>query len=63
MTSAEYKAGREQLGLTQQQLANVTGMTQPAVARIETTRKPTKQQAATMRLLLLVNKHGLMMVM
>lgn len=52
MTSAEYKQARHKLGITQAELANRLGMTQPMVARIETRRRPTKQQAAAIKLLL-----------
>ena len=47
MTSAEFKQIRQQLGLTQAELAETMGMTQQAVSRIERgERQPTKQQWA-----------------
>lgn len=57
MTSAEFKAARKKTGMSQKQLAEKLGMTQQMVSRIETgTRQPTKQQAAAMRLLLILHK-------
>ena len=47
MTSQEFKTIRQQLGLTQAELAETMGMTQQAVSRIERgERQPTKQQWA-----------------
>ena len=52
MTSIEFKAIREDLGLTQAELADWLGMTQPMVSRIERgEREPTRQQAAAILLL------------
>lgn len=50
MTSDEFRRLRISLGLTQAELADIMGMTQPAVARIESgERKPTKLHAAFLR--------------
>ena len=47
MTSTEFRSLRLQLGLTQTELANRLGMTQPMVSRIERgEREPTNQQGA-----------------
>ena len=52
MTSAEFRAIRRQLGLTQAELAARLGMTQPMVSRIERgDREPTNQQGAAIVLL------------
>ena len=52
MTSIEFKAIREDLGLTQAELAAKLGMTQPMVSRIERgEREPTNQQGAAITLL------------
>lgn len=52
MTSTEFRAIREDLGLTQTELADWLGMNQPHISRIERgERQPTKQQAAAIRLL------------
>ena len=52
MTSIEFKAIREDLGLTQAELADWLGMTQPMVSRIERgDREPTNQQGAAILLL------------
>ena len=52
MTSIEFKAIREDLGLTQAELADWLGMAQPHISRIERgERQPTRQQAAAIRLL------------
>ena len=52
MTSIEFKAIREDLGLTQAELADWLGMTQPMVSRIERgEREPTNQQGAAIALL------------
>jgi transcriptional regulator with XRE-family HTH domain len=53
MTSEQFKAARLACGLTQAQFADLMGMEQPSIARIETgARQPTKQQAATVALIL-----------
>lgn len=46
MTSTEFKETRLRLGMTQAQLGAFMGMNQAAIARIETTRQPTKKDAA-----------------
>ena len=52
MTSAEFRATRQALGLTQAELAANLGMTQPMVSRIERgERQPTVQQGAAILLL------------
>ena len=52
MTSAEFRATRQALGLTQAELAANLGMTQPMVSRIERgEREPTVQQGAAITLL------------
>ena len=52
MTSTEFRAIREDLGLTQAELADRLGMTQPMVSRIERgARQPTVQQGAAIMLL------------
>lgn len=52
MTSEEFRAIRQSLGLTQTELADRLGMTQPMVSRIERgEREPTNQQGAAITLL------------
>ena len=52
MTSKEFRAIRQSLGLTQTELADRLGMTQPMVSRIERgERQPTVQQGAAILLL------------
>ena len=52
MTSAEFRAIRQALGLSQTKLADRLGMTQPMVSRIERgEREPTNQQGAAILLL------------
>ena len=52
MTSEEFRAIRQSLGLTQTELAGRLGMTQPMVSRIERgEREPTNQQGAAIFLL------------
>ena len=52
MTSTEFRAIREALGLTQVELAEWLGMEQPHISRIESgERQPTKQQAAAITML------------
>ena len=60
MTSAEFRAIRQALGLSQTELAAKLGMTQPMVSRIERgDRKPTNQQGAAITLLReLLTKEG-----
>ena len=50
MTGLEFKKIRQALGLTQQQLADMMGMWQTHISRIERG-NPTKQQAAFIGLL------------
>lgn len=52
MTPQDFRQARLRLGLTQEQLAILMGMRQEGIARIETTRAPTKIQAAFVRHLL-----------
>ena len=52
VTSKEFRAIRQSLGLTQTELADRLGMTQPMVSRIERgDREPTNQQGAAILLL------------
>ena len=52
MTSAEFRAIRQALGLNQTELAARLGMTQPMVSRLERgEREPTNQQGAAILLL------------
>ena len=52
MNSAEFRATRQALGLSQTELADRLGMTQPMVSRIERgERQPTVQQGAAILLL------------
>ena len=52
MTSEEFRAIRQALGLNQTKLAAKLGMTQPMISRIERgEREPTNQQAAAILLL------------
>ena len=52
MTSAEFRAIRQALGLNQTELADRLGMTQPMVSRIERgERERTNQQGAAILLL------------
>ena len=52
MTSEEFRAIRQALGLNQTELAAKLGMTQPMVSRIERgEREPTNQQGAAIVLL------------
>ena len=52
MTSTEFRAIRQALGLNQAELADRLGMTQPMVSRIERgERGPTNQQGAAIMLL------------
>ena len=61
MTSAEFRAIRQSIGLNQTELADRLGMTQPMVSRIERgDREPTNQQGAAILLLreLLTKEEG-----
>ncbi len=61
MTSEEYKKIRKQCGLTQTQAAPLLGLHQSGIARIESgSRAPSKQQAAALRLLATIARHGLL---
>ena len=52
MTSKEFRAIRQSLGLNQTELAAKLGMTQPMVSRVERgEREPTNQQGAAILLL------------
>ena len=52
MTSEEFRAIRQALGLNQAELAAKLGMTQPMISRIERgERGPTNQQGAAIMLL------------
>ena len=59
MTSAEFAANRRTIGLTQSDLGLLMGAGQTEIARLETTREPTKKYAAMMRSLLLLHRHGM----
>jgi transcriptional regulator with XRE-family HTH domain len=57
MTSAELKAARESLNLTQVKMARLLGMTQPHYCRLEKGREgrqPTKQQARAVEILQII---------
>lgn len=57
MTSEQFKAARLACGITQEAMGELMGMAQESIARIETgARQPTKQQAATVALILKLNK-------
>ena len=60
MTSTEFRAIRQALGLNQTELAAKLGMTQPMVSRVERgEREPTNQQGAAILLLReLLTKEG-----
>ena len=61
MTSTEFRAIRQALGLNQTELAAKLGMTQPMVSRVERgEREPTNQQGAAILLLreLLTKEEG-----
>ncbi len=60
MTSSEFAANRRTLGLSQAALALLIGCQQPDIARLETTRQPTRWHSAVMRTLLLLHKYGLL---
>jgi len=60
MTSQEFKQTRHGIRITQADLAKIMGMTQPAIARIESgSRQPTKQQAAALRVIAVVTRNGM----
>lgn len=46
MTSAEFRAIRAQLGISQAELARLMGLTAREINRIEIARNPTRLQAA-----------------
>ena len=57
MTSNEFKGLRKKMGLTQIQLADLMGMPQPSLARIESgARQPTRQHAAHIQAIALLDK-------
>ena len=61
MTSYEFRAARETLGLTQKQLAAAMGMEQPSISRIEGGgRYPTRQQACHIKSLLFIKQRRLL---
>ena len=61
MTSDEFREARKELGLTQHQLADLIGLHQTSIARIETgASKPTKVHAASMRLAKILHKNNLL---
>ncbi len=61
MTSKEFREARKKLGLTQNELAQIMGMNQPGIARLESgERQPTKQHSATIKLILLLDKYLLL---
>ena len=56
MTSSEFRRIREEMELTQAELAKKMGLVQPAVSRIECgERNPTKQQAMHIKALRLLH--------
>ncbi len=60
MTNNEYREARRKLGVNQQQLSLLLGLTQPAVSRLEQgQRGVTHQQAAGMALLIWIKDQGL----
>ena len=60
MTSNEFKRLRNQMGLTQIQLADLMGMPQPSLARIESgARQPTRQHAAHIQAIALLDKKNI----
>jgi transcriptional regulator with XRE-family HTH domain len=61
MTSTEFHAARLKLGLNQQELGALLGMPRAHISRLETSRTPTNQQAATMALLEYIHEHGLLL--
>ena len=46
MTSTEFRAIRDQLGLSQAELGRLMGLTAREISRIELDRQPTRVQAA-----------------
>ena len=50
MTSTEFRAIRDQLGLSQAELGRLMGLTAREISRIEIDRQPTRVQAAALRL-------------
>jgi transcriptional regulator with XRE-family HTH domain len=49
MTSAEFRAIRDRLGLSQAELGRLIGLTAREISRIETDRQPTRLHAAFIR--------------
>ena len=49
MTSDEFRAIRDRLGLSQAELGRIMGMLPREISRIETGRQPTRVQAAFIR--------------
>ena len=61
MTSDEFRAARNVLGLTQHQLADLIGLHQTSIAKIETGKtKPTKVHAASLRMAKILHKNNLL---
>lgn len=54
MTNKQFRANRQRLGLTQDQLGRIMDTKQQAITRIEGERGPTKIHAAFLRVLLLL---------
>ena len=49
MTSTEFRAIRDRLGLSQAELGSIMGLHAREISRIETDRQPTRVQAAFIR--------------
>jgi transcriptional regulator with XRE-family HTH domain len=49
MTSTEFRAIRDRLGLSQAELGRIMGLHAREISRIETDRQPTRLQAAFIR--------------
>lgn len=61
MTSQDFAASRQTMGLSQTELAALMGMRQQHISRIEAGhRQPTIQQADHMAALMVLHRHGLL---
>lgn len=56
MTSTEFRAIRDRLGLSQADLGRIMGLTAREISRIEIARQPTRVQAAFLRYIAAVFK-------